>query len=216
MKLPSLFPLEHFLGIVAGVATPALAQFAARLSVDYTQQQVLHVLREQCHVCWGVQTLRKVTRAVAEMIAPFQHAANVELLLKWLKEAAASAGRGRYTLAVGRDGLMMPIRGKSSYKEAAAATVSVHDRRGKRLGTVYLGAMPEPGQGTLDRDLTSLLAEVLARWTGAMPRLAYITDAGSHPRRYFDTVLSRMSNPRRVGYYLHGIGRWIITMRVST
>lgn len=160
LNLPSLFPLEHFLGIVAGVATPALAQFAARLSVEYTQQQVLHVLREQCHVCWGVQTLRKVTRAgagglgpswspcrrVAEGIAPFQHATRVELVLKWLKKAVA--GRGGCTLAVGRDGLMMPIRGKSMYKEAAAATVSVLDRWGKRLGTIYLGAMPEPGQGT--------------------------------------------------------------------
>ena len=208
LKLASLFPLEHCLGIVAGVATPALAQFAARLSVDYTQQQVLHVLREQCHVCWGVQTLRKVTRAVAEGIAPCQHAARVELVLAWLKQAAASAGRGRCTLAVGRDGLMLPIRGKSIYKEAAAATVSVLDRWGKRLGTIYLGAMPEPGQGTMDSELTLLLREVFERWTGAMPRLAYITDAGSHPRRYFETVLSCMSDPRRPGRYLRW--EWIV------
>jgi hypothetical protein len=50
---------------------------------------------------------------------------------------------------VGRDGLMLPIRDQACYREGATATVSVYDRRGRRLGTVYLGRMPEPGQGTL-------------------------------------------------------------------
>jgi len=30
--------------------------------------------------------------------------------------------------------------------------VAVLDRRGRRLGTVYLGHMPEPGQGTLSNN----------------------------------------------------------------
>ena len=49
-------------------------------------------------------------------------------------------------LAVGRDGLMLPICGEACYREGATATVSVYDRTGRRLGTVYLGRMPEPGQ----------------------------------------------------------------------
>ena len=64
-------------------------------------------------------------------------------------------------LAVGRDGLMLPIRGEACYREGATATVSVHDRKGRRLGTVYLGRMPEPGQETLSRQLTALIEEVL-------------------------------------------------------
>ena len=35
-----------------------------------------------------------------------------------------------------------------------------------------------------------------------MPRLVYITDAGFHPRDYFENVLRRMLNPRRPGRYL--------------
>lgn len=202
LKLPALFPLERALGIVACVATPALADLVARLSADFTQRQVLESLRQQHHVVWGAQTLRNVTRAMAEGIAPHQHAARVQMLLGWLKQAAEGIGPVRFALAVGRDGLMLPIRGKDTYKEGATATVSVFDRWGKRLGTIYLGQMPEPGQGTLSDELTQLLGDVLAQWQGAMPRLVYITDAGFHPRDYFENVLRRMLNPHCLGRYL--------------
>jgi hypothetical protein len=203
LRLPALFPLEHALGIVVGVATPALADLVARLSVDFTQRQVLETLREQHHVVWGVETLRKVTGAVAEGMAAFQHAARVATVLGWLKQAAQGSGPCRFTLAVGRDGLMLPIRGKGTYKEAATATVSVFNRWGKRLGTIYLGQMPESGQGTLSDELTRLLEDVLAQWPGALPRLVYLTDAGFHPRDYFEKVLSRMRNPRLPGRFLN-------------
>jgi hypothetical protein len=202
LPLPALFPLEHSLGIVAGVATPALAEVVARLSVDYTQRQVLETLRERHHVRWGAETLRKVNQAVAEGISPFQHPSRVQMVLGWLTEAAAKSGPGRITLAVGRDGLMLPIRGKATYKEGATATVSVFNRLGQRLGTIYLGQMPEPGQETLSDELTRVLQDVLTRWTGPLPRLVYITDAGYHPRNYFDTVLSQMPNPHCAGRLL--------------
>jgi hypothetical protein len=139
---------------------------------------------------------------MAEGIAPFQHAARLQMLLGWLTEAAGKIGPVRFTLAVGRDGLMLPIRGKDTYKEGATATVSVLDRWGKRLGTIYLGHMPEPGQGTLSGELTQLLRDVLVQWQGASPRLVYITDAGFHPRDYFENVLSRMLNPKCPQRYL--------------
>jgi len=202
LQLPALFPLERSLGIVAGVATPALADLVARLSVDFTQRQVLETLKVQHHVAWGAMTLRKVTKAMAEGIAPHQHQAHVDLLLSWLTEAAKSRGPVRFALAVGRDGLMLPIRGKGTYKEGATATVSVLNRLGQRLGTIYLGQMPEPGQGTLSDELTRLLRDVLAQWHGATPRLVYITDAGFHPRDYFEKVLSRMLNPRDPEHFL--------------
>jgi hypothetical protein len=208
LKLPALFPLERALGILAGVATPALADAVARLSVDFTQRQVLQSLRQQNHVMWGPQTLRNVMRAMAEGIAPHQQAARAKMLLGWLKQAAAGSGPVRIALAVGRDGLMLPIRGKETYKEGATATVSVFDRWGKRLGTIYLGQMPEPGQGTLSDELTQLLRDVLTQWQGPMPRLVYITDAGFHPRDYFENVLCRMLNPHRPGQYL--VWEWTV------
>lgn len=202
LQLAALFPLERMLGMVAGVATPALADLAAQLSVDFTQRQVLESLRQRNHVCWGVSTLRNVVQAMAEGIAPYQHAARVEKVLGWLKQASETAGPVRVALAVGRDGLMLPIRGKDTYKEAATASVSIYSRWGKRLGTLYLGQMPEPGQGTLSDELTQLLRDVLSQWQGAAPRLVYITDAGFHPNDYFEKVLCRMLDPHCLGRYL--------------
>jgi hypothetical protein len=102
---------------------------------------------------------------------------------------------------VGRDGIQVPVVG-SAYQEASTATVTVFDRRGRRLGTVYLGRMPEGQQETLSRQLTALVTDVLGRWDKARPRLAYVTDGGWHPHDYFARVLRRMPDPRRPGAVL--------------
>lgn len=192
-----LFPLERQLGIVGGVATPALADEAAQAAVDQPQRQVLEGLKERHGVRWGAQTLRKVVVAVNELYTPQRHEAQVEVLLGWLRAAADSTGRHAPVLSVGRDGIMLPIVARDKYQEGSTATVAVYDRNKKRLGTIYLGQMPESGQAALSEALTRLLTGVLSRWDGPTPKLNYVTDGGHHPTEYFETVLSRMPNPRR-------------------
>jgi hypothetical protein len=143
-----------------------------------------------------------VTTAVSQGVAEYLHEAQKEQLLTWLRTADASKGRHKITLAVGRDGIMLPMRNETTYKEGAVATVTIYDRRGQRLGTVYLGQMPEAYQATLSEELTRLLQEVLGAWDGCWPRLVYITDAGYHPTDYFDNVLSTMEHPRHAGHLL--------------
>lgn len=191
-----LFPLEIQLGIVTGVATPALADMVAGLAVNLTQSQTLDRLRLQ-GISWGTRTLRKVVAGMADSMSEHRHQAQVQSLLTWLTQASTGKGPRRFVLSVGRDGVMIPIVKSQKYKEAAAATVSVLDRWGRRVGTVYLGQMPEAHQTTLGDDLTRLLKEVLSSWEGSLPRLVYVTDCGHHPTVYFDEVLSRMINPRR-------------------
>jgi len=201
----SFSPLERALGLVVGNATPALAERVGRAAASHTQQELQDLLQREHGVTWSVKTLRGVTAAVSEGVGAHLHQAQKEQLLAWLRQADGSKGRGKITRAVGRDGIMLPIRHEQSYKEGAVATLSVHDRRGRRLGTVYLGQMPEPHQSTLSAQLTRLLSEVLAEWDGCWPRLAYITDAGHHPSEYFDGVLSRMQHPRHPGRLLEWV-----------
>jgi hypothetical protein len=52
------------------------------------------------------------------------------------RHGAALLDRHSQSLAVGRDGIMVPIRKEEHYKEGGVATLSVYDRRGRRLGTV--------------------------------------------------------------------------------
>lgn len=201
-----LFPLQIQLGIVGGVATPALADHVARLSADLTQRHVLDQLRP-LGIRWGVSTLRKLQGAMAESLGEFRHPAQVAQVLAWLQRAAAAGGPRRIALSVGRDGIMLPIVKNKKYREGATGTVSVLNGWGHRLGTVYLGQMPESGQGQLTEQLTRLIEDVLRQWTGPLPRLAYVTDAGHHPTEYFEQVLSQMRHPR-TGQQLEW--KWIV------
>jgi hypothetical protein len=200
---PGLHPLHARLGIGPGGATPLLAERAARWAVDHSQAEVRQWLAAEHGLRWSNDRLRRVLRAFRHAVVAFRAEAQQDRLLGWLAQAQRSRGRHRPALAVGRDGVMVPIRGHG-YHEASAATVAVSDRRGKRLGTVYLGQMPEAHQATLSDDLTALLEAVLRRWAGPPPRLVYVTDKGQTPEGYYRRVLRRLADPRRPGRRL----RW--------
>jgi hypothetical protein len=207
---PALFPLEKNLGIEAGLATPALAERVGLWSVDHEQEQVRTLLLREHNVSWSVTSVRKVTTALRDGLAAFRAEAQGARVLELLSKAFASRGNHRPVLAAGRDGIHVPIR-QAGYHEGATATLSVHDRRGKRLGTVYLGQMPEAGQGTLSAQLTALLNKVLTQWHAQgrpAPRLAYITDGGNHPKEYYRQVLRRMDDPWHPGQPL--AWQWIL------
>jgi hypothetical protein len=207
---PAIFPLELHLGITAGLATPALAERVALWAAEHEQDQVRALLKAEHGVSWSVQSVRQVTAAVRDGVAAFRHDAQVARLLALLRKAFASKGKHRPTLAAGRDGVNVPIR-NDGYHEGAAATVSVHNRRGKRVGTVYLGQMPEAGQGTLSAQLTALLTAVLTQWHAQgqpPPRLVYITDGGNHPREYHQQVLRHMADPWHPGRKLSW--QWVL------
>jgi hypothetical protein len=206
----SLFPLDLQLGLEAHVATPVLAERLGRLAVDHQQRQVLAILARDHGVSWSVAVLRKVTAALSAGLASFREAAQINKAQHLLKRAFRSKGRHRPVLAVGRDGIMVPMR-QQGYKEASSATVSIYDRRGRRLGTLYLGYMPEQGQETMTNQLTSLIDKVLAGWhagKGACPRLVYITDGGHHPRDFYQRILKRRADPWKPGSKL--AWQWIL------
>jgi hypothetical protein len=183
------------LGIGAGSATPALLERVARLSVDQTQSEVRAWLRREHGLVWSNTRLRTALAGFRQALTPFRAELQKARLLAWLEQAEKSRGRHRPVLAVGRDGIMIPMRA-GGYQEASTATVSVYDRRRRRLGTVYLGQMPEAKQVTLSRALTDLLAATLTAWHGPVPRLAYVTDKGSAPDDYYRRVLKKMKHPR--------------------
>lgn len=199
---PTIFPLALSLGLVEG-ASPALASQVARLhgAAGATQRRTLQRLREGHGVGWGVKKLRQVVAALAEAAAQQRHPAQVEKLLGMLREADASRGKHQPVLSVGRDGITLGLRYRcfTLSEVASTATVSVSDRRGRRLGTVYLAFTPEPGQPTMSRELTRLLRDVLGRWQGPLPRLCYVTDAGDNETAYYDKVLKRFKHPRTGG-----------------
>ena len=101
-------------------------------------------------------------------------------LLQWIAKARDGAGKHEVLLLVGRDGVHVPMR--QSWKEAACSTIAVYDQNRKRLGTVYLGEMPQEKQVTMTERLTKVITGVLS-WEDSRPlQLRYVTDATSRPQ----------------------------------
>jgi hypothetical protein len=169
---PTIFPLEIQLGLVEG-ATPALAGIAAKALAEAgaTQEVALSRLREEHAVQWGVKKLRAVAENVSEGMNRFRREHQAQAVVAWLHQANASAGNRRPSLVVGRDGITLCTSPHSFFEVAATATLSVYDRRGKRLGTVYLAYSPELGQQVMTDELTALVEQVLRQWEGPLPRL---------------------------------------------
>lgn len=192
-----IFPLEMQLGLVQG-ATPALAEAAARYLAEAgaTQSIALSRLKQQHGVSWGPERLRRVAQEVAAAMTAVRQDVQVDRLLELLRKAEESKGNRLPVLSVGRDGISLREYRYRCYENATAATVTVYDRRGKRLGTVYLAFAPELDQPTMTRQLTALILRVLERWEGTLPRLAYITDAGDSETKYYRQVLRTMRHPR--------------------
>ena len=192
---PGLHPLWLRLGIGAGTATPALLERVARMAVDHTQTEVRDWLWREHGLKWSNTRLRVALAGFRQALLPFRADLQKARLLIWLQEAQRSRGRHRPVLATGRDGIMVPMRA-DPYQEASTATVSIYNRQRRRLGTIYLGQMPETKQVTLSQALTALLRDVLTAWSGPLPHLAYITDKGSAPDEYYRRVLKKMKHPR--------------------
>jgi hypothetical protein len=195
---PMLFPLISTLGLVHG-GTPALIERVARYMAQTgaTQNRTLQRLREEHGLDWGVKRLRLVTQSMAATLEQHRAQTQADQLLRWLEMAQQSKGRHRPVLSVGRDGITLGLqqKGLAIHEVATTATISVYDRCGKRLGTVYLAYTPEPGQTTMTGQLTELLKEVLRRWDKPLPRLCYVTDAGDNETTYYKKVLRRMKHP---------------------
>ena len=194
---PTIFPLEIQLGLVQG-ATPALASLAGQALAEAgaTQDTVLVRLRREHGVEWGVKKLRAVAEQLSSSMTRYRRQFQTARVVQWLREAHEAKGKGRPKLVLGRDGITLCTCPHSFYEVASTATLSVYDRQGKRLGTVYLAYAPELGQQTMTDELTALLNEVLETWDGPVPQLAYVTDAGDHETEYYRKVLKKLHHPR--------------------
>lgn len=191
----TIFPLELMLGLVENVS-PAMLDWIGQTiaAAGMSQQATLDAIRQSCGVSMGVKRLRACTEALAAVMEPLRQTHQADALLEMLQIAGESSGSRKPVLCVGRDGITLRHR-LGFFEVATAATVSVYDRAGKRLGTIYLAYPPQLGQATMDAMLTSLLKELFSRLSGPLPRLAYVTDSGSNETDYYRRVLRPMKHP---------------------
>ncbi len=190
---PGIAPLDVRLGIVAARMTPALAEVTGRLAADLPQQAALAMLRERFSVKPSVEAYRRVVAGLATQVRNVHDEEAIKQLIQWIQEARQSEGKHDVLVQVGRDGVFVQTR--PCWEEASCGTLAVYDRNRKRVGTIYLGQMPESEQPTMTKRLTEVITGVLRGIDGKVPTLRYVTDAGCHPQAYYREVLSKMKHP---------------------
>jgi hypothetical protein len=153
-------PLEERTRMV-GDATP---RFAKMVSYKYANGSAAQVV-EDLSLSHGRKVVRSYVLAVGERVAAVVQAKEEvwEYEVPELSEEVAS-------VAVGLDGTCMLLC-EDGWREAMTGTLSLYDKGGERLHTVYLGATPEYGKqkfyGRLDRELDRLKARYPhARYVG--------------------------------------------------
>lgn len=193
----AIAPLARTLGVVAN-ATPALVERTGRYLAEAgaTQQVVRDRLHAHHGVSMGIGRLRTLAAHLSGQMGAAREPLQAAKLLDLLGRADSGSGSRKPVLAVGRDGITLREYRHRLYEVASCATVTVLDRAGNRLGTVYLALVPEHGQGRMSDRLTALIEAVLRGWSGPVPRLAYVTDAGDNETGYYNRVLRTMKHPR--------------------
>ncbi len=202
----TIFPLEMLLGIEDGF-TPAAAdrigqQFAQTGS---TQGRTLAMVADQMGDSIGTEKLRKLICSLASGMEPFRQKAQVQKLLDLIHKARNR--KQKPVLSVSRDGVALGLAPWSNFEMASVACVSVL-ADGRKLGTVYLGCVPEPNQQTLSMQLTNLLKATIRRCGESVPEVVYVTDAGKIETAYWKNELRkffvdgvRIKITRVVDYY---------------
>jgi hypothetical protein len=184
-----------------------------------SQGRVLERLKREHDVGWGAERLRAVTSEQAESMSAFRHQFQVLRVLQWLQKAYDSPGKCKPVLAVGRDGISVCQQPHGYWEVASVATVTVYDRSGKRLGTIYLARMPESCQVELTKQLKQLIFDILRGWQHPLPRLCYVTDAGENETQFYRKVLCHLRDPhcprRRLTWY-RIIDYYHVSERITT
>jgi len=186
-------PLDVRLGIVAKRMTPALAEVTGRLAADLPQQTARDMLAERFDARPSVDAYRRVVADLATQVRTVHDEEATKQLIIWIAEARQSEGKHDVLLQVGRDGVFVQTR--PCWEEASCGTIAVYDRNRKRIGTIYLGQMPESEQPTMTKRLTEVIQGVLRGAGSEVLKLRYVTDAGCHPQAYYRDVLCKMKHP---------------------
>lgn len=173
--------------------TPAVAEVTGRLAADMPQQAARDMSAERFGITPSVEAYRRVVADLATQVRSVHDEEAVEQLLQWIEEARQTEGEHDVLLQVGRDGVFVQTR--PCWEEASCGTIAVFDRDRKRVGTIYLGQMPESEQPTLTRRLSEVIQGVLRDAGSEVLKLRYVTDAGCHPQAYYRDVLCKMRHP---------------------
>ena len=167
-----LCPLELRSGIIAGYFTPRAARQGAYAMALLTSGESEAMFGEIGNMQPSRSSLDRLTKALSPHWE--DHRAAWEAQLRQTETVPATAK----VMAISVDGVMAPIRGAdkqekaeqpgkhasgpTGYKEVGCGTVTLYDQEAERLQTVRYARMPESKKVTLQQQLQTEVASILA------------------------------------------------------
>lgn len=142
-----------------GSATPLLANVIAFKVSAMTPGDVALDL-EKCH---GVAAAPSYIAETAQAVGQIA----VDKKETWELRQTGTDGASVRVIATGMDGATLPLVDEN-YKVAMVGTITLYDEAGDRLGTEYLGAMPEAGRAGFYRHWDTQVADLLQRYPQAL------------------------------------------------
>jgi hypothetical protein len=181
-------PLERDARIILA-STPRFAQIVSHKYAEMAGARVVADL-EANH---GRKTFLNVVQRLADAVGGVAQAKEES----W-HYAAPALDQPVHTLGIGLDGTCM-LLAEDGYRQAMVGTVSLYDRDGERLHTIYVAATPEYGKDTFQHRLGREIEHAQALYPRA--RLTAVADGTSDNWDF----LSRYSDNGCVDFY-HATG----------
>ena len=202
-KDKTICPLELRSGMIAGYFTPRAARQGAFAMAHLTPGESESMFGEIGNMQPSRSSLDRLTKALSPHWE--EHRANWEAQLRQGETVPAHAN----VVAISVDGVMAPIRGAdkqekaeesgkhasgpTGYKEVGCGTVSLYDRETARLQTVRYARMPESKKVTLQQQLETEVANILA----LSPKLlrVHLADGAKDNWRLMKDIEARLPAP---------------------
>jgi hypothetical protein len=202
-KDKTICPLELRSGIIAGYFTPRAARQGAFAMAHLTPGESEAMFGEIGNMQPSRSSLDRLTKALSPHWE--EHRVDWEAQLRQNETVPAHAD----VLAISVDGVMAPIRGAdkqekadqpgkhasgpTGYKEVGCGTVSLYDQEAARLQTVRYARMPESKKVTLQQELETEVASILA----LSPKLlrVHLADGAKDNWRLMNDIEARLPAP---------------------
>jgi hypothetical protein len=171
-KGAGICPMELRSGMIAGYFTPRAARQGAYAMAHLTPGESEAMFGEIGNMRPSRSSLDRLTKVLSPHWE--EHRVDWEAQLRQTETVPGDAK----VMAISVDGVMAPIRGAdkqekadqpgkhasgpTGYKEVGCGTVTLYDREAQRLQTVRYARMPESKKTTLQQQLTTEVASILA------------------------------------------------------
>ena len=209
----TVVPMELRAGVVEGFWTPGAAMLAVWAVAHMTTKEAAELFERSGGMQPSSSSLDRLPKQLGGRWEEQREVWEEALRLSDdpIPESAVAVG-------VSLDGVMVPMKdgqrrekryesrrqgklpsGPAGYREAACGTVSLYDAAGDRVGTRYLGRMPESGQTTLKSMLEAELDAVLIERPDL--RLVAVADGAKDNWTWFGTLLDGLDATQVVDFY---------------